>query len=483
MRPDWIKLLFISGMLAGLIFVMPLDSSAQEFPKGQIIDRVVCAKDNRSSYALYLPSAYAREKEWPVLICFDPRAQGLRPVELFRDAAESYGYIVAGSLDSKNGPLEPSQNAAKAIWADLRTRFSIDPERIYTAGFSGGAEVAVLFPYFVETKVAGIISCGAGLPARHEPQWIKPAAYCGIIGSLDFRYWDMARLEKPFDEAGITHRIITFDGWHQWPSGDLLGEAVAWLELIAMKRGIRTKEPVFIDEEYKKRLSKAQALEKEGRLVRSVQELESIVEDFRDWRDVSAADERALEIKDRTEYQKMLAEKHAAEEKELILQPRTLQVFANFDQLVSSQTTVRLKDIERALGVDALISDSIREDDVFQSEMARRILSQVAILADQRGFRARESGNLPLAVLCFELAVKSSAGHPMNPGEYYNLAASFALWGKKKDALKNLGVAVENGFRDLEFLENDRAFDSLRDTQEYRTLRERIDSSEKKIPS
>ena len=460
----------------GLFIMTPSAGSAQEFPKGQVIDRVICAKDNESSYALYLPSAYSIEKEWPVIVCFDPRAQGRRPVELLRSAAESYGYIVAGSLDSKNGPLEPSQKAAKAVWADIQERFSIDPERIFAAGFSGGAEVAVLFPYFVETKVAGIISCGAGLPSRHEPQWVKPAAYCGIIGSLDFRYWDMARLEEPFAKAEVTHRIIFFDGWHQWPSGELLGEAVEWLELIAMKSGLRAKETPFIAAEYQKRWSKAHTLEAEGRLARSVHELEGIVSDFRDLLDMSGAEEKVAEIKARPEYQKMEKEKGAAAEKELVLQPRTLQVFANFDQLVSAQAVVRLKDIERALGIDGLLADSSQKKNIFQSEMAKRILSQIAILADQRGFKARESGNFPLAALCFELAMKSSAGHPMNPGEYYNLGSAYALWGKTKDALKNLRLAVEKGFDDLEFLENDRDLDSLRGTEEYKSLVNRLKS-------
>ncbi|MGB7295491.1 MAG: hypothetical protein WBC70_07865 [Candidatus Aminicenantales bacterium] len=461
-----------------VFYLMPSSASAdQKFPKGQIIDKITCVKNSRFSYALYLPSAYAAEKKWPVVICFDPRAQGRRPVELLRRAAESYGYILAaGSLDSKNGPLEPSQQAAKAVWADVRERLSVDPERVYTAGFSGGAEVAVLFPYFVETKVAGIISCGAGLPSKHEPQWVKPAAYCGIIGHLDFRYRDMARLEQEFDKVEVTHRIIFFDGWHQWPPEELMSEAVEWLEIIAMKSGLRAKEIPFIEAEYGKRLKKSQTLEAGGRLVRSLHELESIVSDFSALLDVAAIEQKIREIKGRPEYQGLEKEKRAALEREAILQPRTLQVFANFDQLVSGQTAVRLKDITRALDVDRLIADSTQTKNVFRSEMAKRVLSQIAILADQRGFRAREVGNFPLAVVCFELAVKSSAGHPMNAGEHYNLAAAYALWGKTKDALANLRLAVEKGFEDLEFLEGDRDLGSLRGAEEYKALVSRLKS-------
>ena len=470
MSPERRKKSILCGAIMAVLFVSSIVQGGQELSKGQIIDKVLCAKDRSFSYALYLPSAYTAEKSWPVIVCFDPRAQGGRPVELLQSAAESYGYVVAGSLDSKNGPIELSQQAAKAVWADIRERFSIDPERVYAAGFSGGAEVAALFPYLVETRAAGIISCGAGLPPKHEPEWIKPAAYCGIIGAFDFRYGDMVRLAEPFAKAGITYRMIIFDGWHQWPSADLLAEGVEWLELIAMKRGLKETDSGFIEAQYQRRMKEARALEDAGRLVRGVREFGSIVSDFEGSLDVTEAQRLILGIKDRPDYHEMEKEETAALEREAVLQPRTLQVFANFDQLVSSQTTVRLKDLDRALGVDALLSDSKQTRDVFLSETAKRILSQIAILADQRGFRAREGGNFPLAVLCFELAAKASAGHPMNPGELYNLAAVYALWGRSKEALKNLALAVERGFDDPEFLENDRDFDSLRGMEEYKTL-------------
>ena len=483
MSPGQRKLLSFHGAIIGVFFLSLWTQGNQELPKGQIVGKVLCAKDRSFSYALYLPAAYTADKEWPVIVCFDPRAQGRRPVELLQVAAESFGYIVAGSLDSKNGPLEPSQQAARAVWADLRERFSIHPQRVYSAGFSGGAEVAVLFPYLVETRVAGIISCGAGLPPKHEPQWIKPAAYCGIIGNLDFRYLDMVRLPEPFKEARITHRILSFDGWHQWPPAERLAEAVEWLELCAMKDGLLDKDAAFIEQEFQKRLKNARDLEKSGRLVPHVREMESLSSDFKGLLDVEGLDPEISEIKSRPEFKQQENEEKEARERESVLQPRAIQVFANLDQLVSAQTAVRLKDIERALNVDKLLSDSGQTKDVFRSESSKRILSQIAILADQRGFRAREAGNYPLAVLCFELAVRSSAGHPMHPAEYYNLAAAYARWGKLGDALKNLDLALGKGFDDLEFLENDRDFEVLRGHEEYKGLLDRLRAKKRTEPS
>src|SRR4030067_3386728 len=118
-----------SSIFVALLFLsrFPAASSerqSQELEKGRIIDKVVCVKNDQFSYALFLPSTYSGEREWPVIICFDPRAQGRRPVEKFQAAAETHGYILGGPPYSQNGPLEPSPKAAQAAWAGLQGRFS-----------------------------------------------------------------------------------------------------------------------------------------------------------------------------------------------------------------------------------------------------------------------------------------------------------------------------------------------------------------------
>lgn len=466
--------IFLALVFLSLSRAEPSGRQSQDLEKGRIIDKVVCVKNSQFSYALFLPSDYSGEREWPVIICFDPRAQGRRPVEKFQAAAETYGYIVAGSLDSKNGPFDLTQKAAKAVWADIRERFSVDTGRIYTAGFSGGAEVAAIFPYLVETRAAGIISCGAGLPPTYEPGWVKPASYLGIIGNWDFRYLDMARLEEQFDKVQVTHRIVYFDGWHRWPPEELMGEAVEWMELMAMKAGIREKDGPFIEAAYQKRMKNAADLERSGRLISSFHEYESLASDFKGLVDVAKLEEIVLGMKSSALFRELEKDKRAAEEKELAFQPRVQKVFTAIDQPYSGQSPLRPKDIAQALEIDAWIAASIQTKNLFQSEAAKRMLSQVAIMADRRGSQARDGGDYRLAALCFELAAKASAGHPMNPGEYYNLACAYAIWGKEKDALKSLRLAVEKGFDDLALLESDKDLDSLRATQQYAIIVEEL---------
>jgi hypothetical protein len=87
-----------------LACVVAAPLQAQDLSRGTIIDAVTCAGDSKQTYALYLPSAYSRDREWSVLIAFHPAARGRAMVEKYQAAAERYGYIVAGSNTSRNGP-------------------------------------------------------------------------------------------------------------------------------------------------------------------------------------------------------------------------------------------------------------------------------------------------------------------------------------------------------------------------------------------
>ena len=78
---------------------------AQALQRGTIIDRVECADDPAQTYALYLPSTYSPERTWSLLLAFHPAARGRLMVEKYQAAAEQYGYIVAASNNSRNGPL------------------------------------------------------------------------------------------------------------------------------------------------------------------------------------------------------------------------------------------------------------------------------------------------------------------------------------------------------------------------------------------
>jgi poly(3-hydroxybutyrate) depolymerase len=103
------------------LLAVTVAARAQTGLTGRLLEKVTCAQNPEQTYALYVPSAYTAEKAWPVIFCFDPGAHGLEPVERLRAAAEKYGYIVAGSLNSRNGPWADNVVAIQAMIGDVDT--------------------------------------------------------------------------------------------------------------------------------------------------------------------------------------------------------------------------------------------------------------------------------------------------------------------------------------------------------------------------
>src|SRR5713101_390171 len=178
---------------------------AAETPRGQIIDDVKCAADSSQGYALYLPSNYSPERSWNLILAFDPRARGRVPVERYQAAAQAYGYIVAGSNNSRNGSWDVSTRAAQAIMTDVGTRFGIDAARIYTAGMSGGARVALGIA-LGSKLVAGVIASSAGYPDGKLRKTL-PFAIFATAGNEDFNYLELRTLDR---ELTSPHQLAVF---------------------------------------------------------------------------------------------------------------------------------------------------------------------------------------------------------------------------------------------------------------------------------
>src|SRR5580700_6436544 len=165
-------------------------------PTGQVIDSVTCADDPSETYALYLPSAYTPTKKWPIIYAFDPAARGDRPIDALKAGAEKYGYIVAASNNSRNGPWPPQIEAAQAVSDDTRALLSIDDHRIYFAGLSGGARVAGRIAQICKCA-AGVYLTGAGFPNGTTPS-SKDSVFpvFAAVGNIDFNFPEVARLDE-----------------------------------------------------------------------------------------------------------------------------------------------------------------------------------------------------------------------------------------------------------------------------------------------
>ena len=262
---------------------------AQEIPLGQIIDDVVCAKDAAQHYALYLPPNYTPEKKFPVILAFDPGARGRRALEQYQAAAEKFGYIVAGSNVSRNGNWANSMAAAQAMGADVTARFSIDEKRIYTAGMSGGARVAMGLALGSPQIIAGVVASSAGYPDS-QPRQSLPFVIYGTAGTEDFNWLEMRSLDHALT---TTHHLAVFNGGHVWLPSEVAVDAVEWLDVQAMKSGRLPRDPARLQAIFKSRLAKADAL---PGAFEKAQALEALATDFKDLLDTAAPASRAAAL-------------------------------------------------------------------------------------------------------------------------------------------------------------------------------------------
>lgn len=241
--------------LAFLLLWPAAQAAAAPPALGQIHPDVRCAADSTQGYALYLPSHYREDRVYPVLLAFDPRGRGLNAVERFAPAAEEFGWIIAGSNNSRNGSWEVSAAALAAMSKDLLDHYRIDEKRLYTGGMSGGARVATQVALGTG-RIAGVIAASAGWP---DGQVHKSAPFplYGTAGTEDFNWLEMRELDRTLKTP---HRLRVFPGGHVWMPNEVAREALEWMELAALRSGLRPADPALVGRLWAARQQQAQSL-------------------------------------------------------------------------------------------------------------------------------------------------------------------------------------------------------------------------------
>lgn len=460
--------LLVLAALGGIVAPEPTPSSAP-IARGAVVPKVACEGDaHGSSYALFLPSSYDPKRSWPILYLIDPSANGAAGVEQFRAAAEEYGWILAGSNDAKNGPMRASLEAVQAVWTDTHRRFAIDERRAYVGGFSGGARAAVLVGE-LEPTIAGVIGFGAGFPEGHAPDAKIPFAYFGAASTTDFNFWELWLADRRLGGLGKAHRLVVFEGTHDWPPPAVCREAVEWMELQAVAAGAEDRKR--IDRLFERRLEKVAEVEAAGRAVEAHEERDAAAREFRALHDVTALDARLARDASDSKLQRMISEKAKREDSE---RRALIETAAPLEAIRSAFPPPPLS---RALR-DLRIADLKRRTEGKSAEEALGARRMLEILFVQTGGVLPEQllqrGDWSRALLSLSVAAEIRTDAP---NLWYRFARAHAGAGDAKTALADLRTAVEKGFKDRERIEAEPAFASLRNDPAYKELVARLAKS------
>lgn len=463
------KILFFTSFL--FLMVVLSAEAAEDFEKGKITRKVVCKADEGQSYALYLPAAYTKEKKWPVLFAFDPAARGTLPLKLFKAAADKYNYIIVCSNNARNGPWQDIINAMKAVWRDTKERFSIDYNRIYTTGFSGGARGAAAFPHVIGKPIAGIIASGAGLPTELKAEQVKPSFYYGIVGLEDFNYKEFSRLGRELTRAGVDHVIDVIEGPHTWAPEEVCLRAIDWMEAAAMKRGLIERDKNFIDGVYKNSQRVGQKKFAAGKIYHAAAYYRSAAALFTGLTDTAEIEKLAAQIESSKEFKNFSREEKTRNDKELAFISRFAFVFSLVRN--TDPAKIKLKKVLADLQLDFLSKEVNREENVYDRAMAKRLLPELRMKGNQEGTKYLEKGELERAYFFFEIAARADSRDPI---AFYNLACYYSLKNKKKEALKKLRLfaelALKQGYRNFSFVEKDEHLKAIRKEKEFREILE-----------
>ncbi len=453
-------------LLAALLAAAAAVAPAEDLPRGQVVEKVVATKAPTQSYALYLPSAYTPEKLWPVLYLLDPRGRALFPLELFRPAAEEFGWILVSSYNSASDTKEDlNAPAMTAIWNDAVGRFAIDGRRVHAAGFSGTGRAAVGMAYALPGRIAGVIEAGAGFEDSRASIKTVPFAYFGTVGDRDMNYYEMRSLEQKLEKAKALYRIAYFDGPHAWMPPELARESVAWMELQAMRAGTRPKDPGKIAALQSEARARAAALEAHGKLTDAWAARAHAAEDFRGLADAAAVeeDEKAADaLARRPEVKTALKEARRRDARdEATLRTINTKLRNALAQPDPPQPTL----LAAELGIPALRRKAAG-DTPEERLAAERILANL---------RAATSFYLPQEMLDRRDSTRARALlgvaaeiDPDNPLVDYNLAAYAARAGDAARAITDLERAVAKGFQRFELIDEDSDFASVREDPAFR---------------
>jgi dienelactone hydrolase len=434
--------------------------SVPQYPTGTVIPIVAPGTAPDQTYALYLPSSYDARSTWPVIYAFDPAARGQMPLECFKEAADKYGYIVAGSNISRNGPVAPSVRAGLAMMRDVLDRFSVDGRRLYATGFSGGARVAATMAQLQKGLIVGVIGCAAGFPEEAHPTAQTSFAFCGTIGTEDYNWVEMNRLDRTLASLDKPHRLLRFPGGHTWPPRDVAMAAVEWLEIQAMKAGTRQKDAALIDGWLQRDLSRARDAESRGTPYDAWVSYTELAETFRDLADVRPFEARAVALQAQEVVRKQIKRERQAEDVELT------------ERIAIARSVSQLSDNEQhadaARNLHASITTLKRNERSASTPserlLARRLLEHASITAYYAGQPLFDAGEYHSALRHFQI---QAAIHPESSAIQYRLAVTCGRARDTKGALEALKSAADDGFSDSARIEREPGFEKLRSDPRY----------------
>jgi len=385
---------------------------------------------------------------------------------LQKDAAERYGYVLVASNDSRNGPWKPIFDATGAMLSDVQERVSIDPHRVYFAGFSGGARASSQIAAQCKCA-AGVFLNGAGFSGGLSPAALSPFPVFSAVGNLDFNFIEVIPLQGELAKPGYPHWLRIFQGPHQWAPAEVMDEALAWFRVQEMKSQREPHDQAFITTQFSKAEARADSSERSGDLLMAWREYLQIAATYDSLVDVAAVRAKAdalggsKAVRDAAKRERTQFEEQAKLVGDIASRLNAPPKQSDTD----TQADQELEDLIRSLRRNA--EQEKRPEKVV---VYKRALGCVFIDAMELGNSLLEQRKLSDAVRAYNFATEAS---PDSTWAWQQLALAGALsgaWKQTMIALRRLRDLATDKASYRSWLQTEHAFDPFRFNPEFQSL-------------
>jgi dienelactone hydrolase len=458
---------------------VPIDSTsytardAVKLAPGRIMSQVTSMANPKQRYAVYLPSNYRTDRTWPLLILLDPRGRALIPLEEAQEVAERLGWMVLSSYGSRSDvPVDPNADVVNAMISDAEDLLALDRKRLYLSGFSGTARVNWLFAQRLKGHVAGLIAFGAGFPGDFAPSYrpdgeTPSLAFFGGVGNTDFNFDEMRRVDSTLDAANFPHRMAYYGGPHRWGPTEVMTEGVEYMELQAMRTGLRSVDSAWVDASYQKDLARAQAIQ-DSVPYEAYLRYRSIVADYRGLRETPEAATSVARLKDNGAVKKM---GHRLDKISAWQKNYTDRLAAFLGVYRTAPIEPLSKSVSR-LELRNLMRQATDSSDPLEMQSAIRALAHVmsyTAFYEPEEYFTRQDPSRALAVLSIAAVVE-----PEDPYVCYSRARALTLLGRPSEAVTALACITHATWASAERLEQDPHFAPLKDEPGFKALLARL---------
>ena len=303
--------------------------------KGAVVDNLALNDSISETFAIYLPTNYSNEKSWPVFFVFDPEGRGKSVVQLFRRPGEEQGYVIVASnnINSKDSLLN-NLKVGTRLMSRVFDLFSVDKNKIYTAGLAEGAEVASAIPA-VYHNIQGALAVGDIWINADLLKKDQNFSILGLVGTRDFRFYKMEESIQFLSKTGNQASLYTFDGTHQWPNPNVISHVLGDFTLQAMSKGLIPQDPALTEKLYREEIETVEKYRSSLQFYKSYELLEKMKDKYALFDKKDDLKERQRNLKRERLFKVQRGEYNRAAVKETELKDQYIYYF-NEDVLKSS---------------------------------------------------------------------------------------------------------------------------------------------------